>query len=152
MPCWAGACQRAIKAYAEPPPRPTDGTAAAEERGLLLASGLIVGESLMGLLLAALIGFSGQDAPLALVGEGFAPAMWLGLAYLWALGRVRFFIAGCCANEDRKIRREQANTAATSASPMSGCKSSGHWTRCWSGWTCCVPLTLHIATSARWTM
>ena len=53
--------------------------AAAQERGLLLASGLIVGESLMGLLIAALIGFSGKDAPLALVGEHFAPAMWLGL-------------------------------------------------------------------------
>ena len=54
--------------------------AAAQERGLLLASGLIVGESLMGLLIAALIGFSGKDAPLALVGDHFAPAMWLGLA------------------------------------------------------------------------
>ena len=53
--------------------------AAAQERGLLLASGLIVGESLMGLLIAALIGFSGKNAPLALVGEHFAPAMWLGL-------------------------------------------------------------------------
>ena len=62
-----------------------DWAAAAEERGLLLASGLIVGESLMGLLLAALIGFSGQDAPLALVGEGFAPAMWLGLMYFGGL-------------------------------------------------------------------
>jgi hypothetical protein len=47
--------------------------------------GLIVGESLMGLLIAALIGFSGKDAPLALVGEGFAPAMWLGLAYFVGL-------------------------------------------------------------------
>ena len=62
-----------------------DWAAAAEERGLLLASGLIVGESLMGLLLAALIGFSGQDAPLALVGDGFAPAMWLGLLYFGGL-------------------------------------------------------------------
>ncbi len=62
-----------------------DWAADAEERGLLLASGLIVGESLMGLLLAALIGFSGQDAPLALVGEGFAPAMWLGLLYFGGL-------------------------------------------------------------------
>ena len=62
-----------------------DWAAAAEERGLLLASGLIVGESLMGLLLAALIGFSGHDAPLALVGEGFAPAMWLGLMYFGGL-------------------------------------------------------------------
>ena len=40
---------------------------------------------LMGLLIAALIGFSGKDAPLALVGEGFAPAMWLGLAYFVGL-------------------------------------------------------------------
>jgi hypothetical protein len=39
----------------------------------------------MGLLLAALIGFSGHDAPLALVGEGFAPAMWLGLLYFGGL-------------------------------------------------------------------
>ena len=58
---------------------------AAHERGLLLASGLIVGESLMGLLIAALIGFSGSDSPLALVGEGFAPAMWLGLIGFAAL-------------------------------------------------------------------
>ena len=74
---------RAIKAYAQRGGK--DWTAAAEERGLLLASGLIVGESLMGLLIAALIGFSGKDAPLALVGEGFAPAMWLGLAYFVGL-------------------------------------------------------------------
>ncbi|MNV83335.1 hypothetical protein D3C71_1771330 [compost metagenome] len=58
---------------------------AAHERGLLLASGLIVGESLMGLLIAALIGFSGSDSPLALVGEGFAPATWLGLICFAAL-------------------------------------------------------------------
>ena len=62
-----------------------DWTKAAEERGLLLASGLIVGESLMGLLIAALIGFSGKDAPLALVGEHFVPAMWLGLLYFVGL-------------------------------------------------------------------
>ena len=62
-----------------------DWIAAAQERGLLLASGLIVGESLMGLLIAALIGFSGSDGPLALVGDNFAPAMWLGLACFVAL-------------------------------------------------------------------
>lgn len=49
-------------------------------RGVLVASGLIVGESLMGILLAALIGTSGKDAPLALVGAGFEEtAQWLGL-------------------------------------------------------------------------
>ncbi|CAG2130587.1 hypothetical protein LMG31506_00840 [Cupriavidus yeoncheonensis] len=53
----------------------------AERRGTLLASGLIVGESLVGVLLAAVIGLSGKDAPLAVVGEGFAgTAEWLGLA------------------------------------------------------------------------
>ena len=74
---------KAIKAYAQRGGK--DWAAAAEERGLLLASGLIVGESLMGLLLAALISFSGKDAPLAIVGEHFAPAMWLGLAYFVGL-------------------------------------------------------------------
>jgi putative OPT family oligopeptide transporter len=53
----------------------------AERRGTLLASGLIVGESLVGVMLAAVIGLSGRDAPLALVGGGFeASAQWLGLA------------------------------------------------------------------------
>ncbi len=58
---------------------------AAEERGLLLASGLIVGESLLGLVIAGAIGISGSDAPLALVSESFAPAMWLGLLYFIGL-------------------------------------------------------------------
>ena len=58
---------------------------AAEERGLLLASGLIVGESLLGLVIAGAIGISGSDAPLALVSESFAPAMWLGLLYFVGL-------------------------------------------------------------------
>jgi len=53
----------------------------AERRGTLLASGLIVGESLVGVALAAVIGLSGHEAPLAIVGEGFATmAQWLGLA------------------------------------------------------------------------
>ncbi|WP_454765027.1 OPT family oligopeptide transporter [Cupriavidus campinensis] len=53
----------------------------AERRGTLLASGLIVGESLVGVALAAIIGLSGKEAPLALVGDGFAAtAQWLGLA------------------------------------------------------------------------
>jgi hypothetical protein len=52
-----------------------------ERRGVLVTSGLIVGESLMGVILAAVIGATGRDNPLALVGAGFAPAaQWLGLA------------------------------------------------------------------------
>jgi hypothetical protein len=41
---------------------------------------MIVGEGLIGVLVAALVAFSGEDFPLALVGESFAggPAVWIG--------------------------------------------------------------------------
>ncbi len=58
-----------------------ESAAPARRRGVLLASGLIVGESLVGVLMAAVIGATQQDAPLALVGPDFArTAQWLGLA------------------------------------------------------------------------
>jgi hypothetical protein len=61
----------------------------------LLASGMIVGEGLVGVVIAGLVAFSGRDFPLALVGDGFAngPAVWIGagafalvvfLLYRWA--------------------------------------------------------------------
>ncbi|HEU4508749.1 MAG TPA: oligopeptide transporter, OPT family [Pyrinomonadaceae bacterium] len=65
----------------------------AERLGTLVASGLIVGESLWGVLLAGLI-VSVSPAPLALVAEDFALAPWLGpiafiviivLLYSWML-------------------------------------------------------------------
>jgi putative OPT family oligopeptide transporter len=43
-----------------------------KQLGVLLASGMIVGEGLIGVLIAALVAFSGKDFPLALVGDGFA--------------------------------------------------------------------------------
>ncbi|MBV1776234.1 oligopeptide transporter, OPT family [Burkholderiaceae bacterium DAT-1] len=50
-----------------------------KQLGVLLASGMIVGESLIGVMLAALVVFSGKTAPLALVGDGFASAaVWIG--------------------------------------------------------------------------
>jgi putative OPT family oligopeptide transporter len=50
-----------------------------KQLGVLLASGMIVGESLIGVVLAAVVVFSGKDAPLALVGPGFADAaLWIG--------------------------------------------------------------------------
>lgn len=53
----------------------------ANRRGVLIASGLIVGESLVGVLMAGIIGASGSEAPLAIAGEGFAQtASFLGLA------------------------------------------------------------------------
>lgn len=54
---------------------------AANRCGVLIASGLIVGESLVGVLMAGIIGAAGTDAPLAIAGEDFAkPASYLGLA------------------------------------------------------------------------
>jgi putative OPT family oligopeptide transporter len=73
---------------------------ATRQLGVLLASGMIVGEGLVGVLLAACVAFSGRDYPLALVGDEFADhaAVWIGggaftltalLLYRW-IARVRF--------------------------------------------------------------
>lgn len=55
-----------------------EGLAAGKRRGTLFASGLIVGESIIGVLLAGIIVVSvsggGSDSPLALVGKDFADA------------------------------------------------------------------------------
>ena len=57
--------------------------ARAEHLGVLVASGMIVGESLFGVLLAGLIVGLNNDAPLALVAGDFAPANAIGiLAYV----------------------------------------------------------------------
>lgn len=58
--------------------------------GVLFASGLIVGESLMGVIIAIIIVFSvssgGSDSPLTLVGKDFGPtADWLGLLVFIAM-------------------------------------------------------------------
>jgi putative OPT family oligopeptide transporter len=68
----------------------------AERLGTLVASGLIVGESLWGVLNAGLIVGLSKDAPIGLVPEEFAPGPWLGvlcfvgiiiLLYGWMLKR-----------------------------------------------------------------
>jgi putative OPT family oligopeptide transporter len=51
-------------------PRPE----ATKQLGVLLASGLIVGESVIGVVISAIVVFSGVAAPLALVGPGFETA------------------------------------------------------------------------------
>jgi putative OPT family oligopeptide transporter len=59
----------------------------AQRRGVLIASGFIVGESLVGVGLAAVIGATGNQSPLAVVGAGFdGPASWLGLAVFVGVG------------------------------------------------------------------
>jgi putative OPT family oligopeptide transporter len=68
---------------------------ATKQLGVLLASGLIVGESIIGVILSAIVVFSGKAAPLALVGPGFETAgVFIGgiaftaiafLLYRWVL-------------------------------------------------------------------
>jgi hypothetical protein len=66
--------------------------------GTLVASGLIVGESIWGVINAGLIVATSKDAPIALVPEAFVAAPWLGLLlfagaivwlYGWMLRRAR---------------------------------------------------------------
>jgi putative OPT family oligopeptide transporter len=70
----------------------------AERLGTLVASGLIVGESIWGVINAGLIVALAKDAPIGLVPEDFAPAPWLGVllfigaivwVYGWMLRRAR---------------------------------------------------------------
>lgn len=70
----------------------------AERLGTLVASGLIVGESLWGVINAGLIVGLSNDAPLGIVGEDFPLGPWLGiilfialiiLLYGWMLRRAR---------------------------------------------------------------
>ncbi len=64
-------------------------------RGVMLASGFIAGESLMGVALAAVIGASGREDVLSLTGPGYVGiAAWLGLAAFVAvcIGFVRHVV------------------------------------------------------------
>ena len=66
--------------------------AAARRLGVLTASGLIVGESLMGVAIAGLVVATGSGTPLAIVGDKFGePSRWLATAafslVFWALYR-----------------------------------------------------------------
>lgn len=58
----------------------------AKRMGVLLATGLIVGESLFGVLFAGIIGGTGKEEPLAIVGESFeTPAQFIGLIVFAAM-------------------------------------------------------------------
>jgi putative OPT family oligopeptide transporter len=65
---------------------------------VLIASGMIVGESLWGVIFAAIVWLANTDAPLALVPADYAPANWIGLGafagllvilYGWIMSRAR---------------------------------------------------------------
>lgn len=81
-----------FEAYAEIPRR----------RGVLLASGLIVGESLFGVILAAIIVATDNQSPLALVGKNFAQIAT-------ALGGVAFLLV--CADIYRRVTRTDGTGA-----------------------------------------
>jgi putative OPT family oligopeptide transporter len=67
---------------AERSPKPE----ARKQLGVLLASGMIVGEGLIGVLIAAIVAFSGKNYPLALVGDDFGnAAIWIGGAVFVAV-------------------------------------------------------------------
>lgn len=83
-----GALRRRAAAAGQPYEQYAD---APNRRGVLIASGLIVGESLVGVLMAAIIGGTGMEAPVAIAGEDFAgTANYLGLA-VFAMVAVLFW-------------------------------------------------------------
>jgi uncharacterized oligopeptide transporter (OPT) family protein len=72
----------------------------ARQLGVLLASGMIVGESLVGVVLSFVVYYTGNQTPLALVSDDFANGIgqWLGgiafvvtvaLLYRWVAGLTR---------------------------------------------------------------
>jgi len=81
----------------------------AERLGTLVASGLIVGESLWGVINAGLIVAFSTDAPIALVPESFAPAPWLGVL---AFVGVIFWLYGWMLRRARVMARSEARRAA----------------------------------------
>lgn len=68
----------------------TRAPAHAERLGVLVASGLVVGESLFGVLLAGLIVLLGRDAPLAVVSDHFAGSAPIGFIAFTGLTAVLY--------------------------------------------------------------
>ncbi len=68
----------------------------AKRLGVLLASGLIVGESLGGVILSGIITATNKDTPLALVGPGFEfAALWIGgIAFVLVVMAMYRWVAG----------------------------------------------------------
>jgi putative OPT family oligopeptide transporter len=85
----------------------------ARRLGVLIASGLIVGESLFGVLLAGIIVATGNASPFGLVGDSFATAgMWLGgivfLLVVFALYRFGARLAAGSGEPPRSTGRSAA--------------------------------------------
>ena len=91
--------------------------AEARRRGVLIASGLIVGDSLIGVVMAAIIAATGSPAPLAIVGDGFA-----GTANL--LGLV-VFLAVILWFSQRAVKKTRSEFTRDSAAGWSRSRSDG---------------------------
>jgi hypothetical protein len=65
--------------WADRTPRPEF----ARRMGVLMATGMIVGESLFGVVYAGIVVASGNSTPFALVGEGFATPALIGGAVIF---------------------------------------------------------------------
>jgi hypothetical protein len=55
----------------------------AKRMGVLMATGMIVGESLFGVLYAGIVVATGQNSPFALVGDGFETVALIGGAVIF---------------------------------------------------------------------
>jgi putative OPT family oligopeptide transporter len=76
--------------------------------GVLMATGLIVGESLFGVVFAGIVAASGSDAPLAIVGEGFENwAVALGIVLFVATVAVLYRVARRTAERSPDPRRSE---------------------------------------------
>lgn len=76
---------------------------ATKQLGVLLASGMIVGESLLGVVIAALVVFSGKTTPLALVGDSFeGVAIWIG-AIVFAIAMIVLYRWASRLNRNAQI-------------------------------------------------
>lgn len=77
--------------------------ASAKRLGVLLATGLIVGESLFGVVFAGIVAATGDDGVLALVGESFeGTAQWLGIvAFAALIAGLYMWVRGVAAKGDQ---------------------------------------------------
>ena len=74
----------------------------ARRMGTLLATGLIVGESLFGVIYAGIVGATGSEEPLAVVGDSFAtPATFIGaIFFIGSIALLYRWIRGVVAHTD----------------------------------------------------
>jgi hypothetical protein len=69
----------------------------AQQLGVLLASGMIVGESLVGVVLSFVVYYTGNQTPLAMVSDAFAGGIgqWLGgIAFVVTVALLYRWLAG----------------------------------------------------------